>query len=83
VQIANPASFLAQKILIHARHRRSVFGEPGGAAAHFPEGQLFGKVDDAIREASLMATGRKLPSDRLAETARAGLAEIFGIEKKA
>jgi hypothetical protein len=45
--------------------------------------RLFGKVDDAIREASLMATGRSLPPERLAETARAGLGEIFGGENKA
>ena len=44
--------------------------------------RLFGKVDDVIREASLMATGRRLSPDRLAETARAGVAEIFGGEKK-
>jgi hypothetical protein len=45
-------------------------------------GKLFGKVDDAIREASLMATGRTLSPQRLAETAQAGLKEIFGVEKK-
>jgi hypothetical protein len=44
--------------------------------------KLFGKVDDPIREASLMATGRTLGSERLAETAQAGLKEIFGKEKK-
>jgi Nucleotidyltransferase len=116
VQIANPASFLAQKILIHdQRDYRDkakdllymhdtveVFSEnleelqhifrkdiaphlhPRRVAELEQAGdRLFGKVDDAIREASLMATGRKLPSDRLAETARAGLAEIFGIQKNA
>jgi hypothetical protein len=116
VQIANPASFLAQKTLIHdQRDYRDkakdllymhdtveVFSEnleelqhifrkdiaphlhPRRVAELEQAGdRLFGKVDDAIREASLMATGRRLPSDRLAETARAGLAEIFGIEKKA
>jgi hypothetical protein len=38
---------------------------------------LFGNVEDTIREAALMATGRKLSPERLAETARAGLKEIF------
>jgi hypothetical protein len=38
---------------------------------------LFGNVEDTIREAMLMATGRKLSPERLAETARAGLKEIF------
>jgi hypothetical protein len=111
VQIANPASFLAQKILIHERrdhkdrakdllymhdtvelfsetldelqklfrgtvapklHQRRL-AEIEGAAE-----KLFGKVDDTIREAALMAAGRKLSPERLAETARAGLTEIFG-----
>jgi Nucleotidyltransferase len=111
VQIANPASFLAQKILIHEQrdykdrakdllymhdtvelfsetldelqklfrgtvapklHQRRL-AEIEGAAE-----KLFGKVDDTIREAALMAAGRKLSPERLAETARAGLTEIFG-----
>ena len=111
VQIANPASFLAQKILIHEQrdyrdrakdllythdtievfsetldelqklfrgavvpklHSRRV-AELEGAAD-----RLFGKVEDTIREAALMATGRKLTAERLAETARAGLNEVFG-----
>jgi hypothetical protein len=115
VQIANPASFIAQKILVH--HQREhrdrakdllymhdtvdVFSEnlqePGqiflkDIAPHLhprsvaelekASGKLFGKVDDAIREASLMATGRTLSPQRLAETAQAGLKEIFGVEKK-
>jgi hypothetical protein len=110
VQIANPASFLAQKILIHEQrddrdrakdllymhdtvelfsetldelqklirgtvapklHPRRL-AEIEGAAE-----KLFGKVDDTIREAALMAAGRKLSPERLAETARAGLKEIF------
>lgn len=115
VQIANPASFLAQKILIHEQrdHRDKakdllymhdtveVFSENLEQLRHIfrkdvvphlhprrlteleqAGDKLFGKVDDAIREASLMATGRRLSSDRLAETALAGLAEIFGVEKK-
>ncbi len=115
VQIANPASFIAQKILVH--HQREhrdrakdllymhdtvdVFSEnlqePGqifrkdiaphlhprsAAELEKASGKLFGKVDDAIREASLMATGRTLSPQRLAETAQAGLKEIFGVEKK-
>lgn len=38
---------------------------------------LFGKVSDTIREAALMAAGRKLGAEALAETCRAGLKEIF------
>jgi hypothetical protein len=38
---------------------------------------LLGKVGDTIREALLMATGRNLGAEALAETARAGLKEIF------
>jgi len=105
-QIANPASFLAQKILIHEEReprerakdllyihdtievfrrvwrncgrssgRRSLRSSirEGGAAAE----KLFGKVDDAIREASQVASGRKLTAERLAETSEAGLKEIF------
>jgi hypothetical protein len=111
VQIANPSSFLAQKILIHEQrdykdkakdllymhdtvevisenldelqrlfrkdiapklHARRV-AELEGA----PE-RLFGKVEDTIREAALMAVGRKLSPERLAATAQAGLKEILG-----
>jgi hypothetical protein len=111
VQIANPASFLAQKILIHERrdykvkakdllymhdtievfsenldelqelfrsdvapklHPRRVVELEGAAY------RLFGKVKDTIREAALMAVGRKLSPERLAETAQAGLKELFG-----
>ena len=43
-----------------------------------PTGSLE-KVEDTVREAALMAPGRKLSPERLAETARAGLNEIFGI----
>jgi hypothetical protein len=115
VQIANPASFLAQKILIHdQRDYRDkakdllymhdtveVFSEnleelrhifrkdivphlhPRSVAELEQAGdRLFGKVDDATREASLMATGRTLSPERLAETAQAGLKEIFDKEKK-
>jgi hypothetical protein len=40
--------------------------------------RLFGKVEDTIREAALMAAGRKLSPERLAETVQAGLKEVFG-----
>jgi hypothetical protein len=110
VQIANPTSFLAQRILIHEdrvykdrakdllyihdtievfseslEELRNIFqtdvapklhprrrAELEGAAD-----KLFGKVDDTIREASRMAAGRKLRPERLAESSRAGLGEIF------
>ena len=110
VQIANPTSFLAQRILIHEdrvykdrakdllyihdtievfseslEELRNIFqtdvapklhprrrAELAGAAD-----KLFGKVDDTIREASRMAAGRKLSPERLAESSRAGLGEIF------
>jgi hypothetical protein len=111
VQIANPASFLAQKILIHLQrgyrdrakdllymhdtievfseildelhelfrddvapklHPRRVEELEAAADA------LFGKVDDTIREAALMAAGRRLSPERLAEKAQAGLKEVFG-----
>jgi hypothetical protein len=38
---------------------------------------LFGKVNDAIREAARMAAGRTLRPEALAETSRDGLKEIF------
>jgi hypothetical protein len=110
VQIANPASFLAQKILIHEQRDYKdkakdllymhdtieVFSEnlhelqklfrndvaPKLHARRVAELQgtperLFGKVEDTIREAALMAAGRKLSAERLAETAQAGLKEIL------
>ena len=111
VQIANPASFLAQKILIHAQRDYKdrakdllymhdtveLFSETleelqklfrGTVAPKLhprrlaeiegaPE-RLFGKVNDTVREAALMAAGRGLRPERLAETAKAGLEEIFG-----
>lgn len=110
IQVANPAAFLAQKILIHQErdyidrakdllyihdtievfsehleelreifektirptlHPRRIMELTGAADG------LFGKVGDTIREAALMATARNLGADVLAETARAGLREIF------
>jgi hypothetical protein len=40
--------------------------------------RLFGKVEDTVREAALIAAGRKLSPDRLAATAQAGLKAILG-----
>jgi hypothetical protein len=111
IQIANPTSFLAQKILIHGERDYKdrakdllymhdtieMFSEHLGElceiftnniqpALHVrrnaelagaAEG-LFGKVHDSIREAVLMAAGRRLSAEALAETSRAGLREIFG-----
>lgn len=111
VQIANPASFLAQKILIHEQRDYKdrakdllyihdtieVFSEILGDLQKLFRGavapklhsrrvaelegaadRLFGKVDDTIREGARMAAGRKLTPERLAETAQAGLKEVFG-----
>lgn len=111
IRIANPASFLAQKILIHSerdpRDRakdllyihdtievfsehldelREIFTKEIAPKLHLRRvseltgaaDRLFGKVDDNIREAVHMATGRKLGPEELAETSRAGLKEIFG-----
>jgi hypothetical protein len=110
ILVANPSTFMAQKILIH--HERSyrdrakdllylhdtvdVFSEhleelreiyskevrPRLHARRVSEltqaGEgLYGKVNDTIREAALMATGRRLSAEALAETGRAGLNEIF------
>jgi len=116
VQIANPVSLVAQKILIHEQRDQKdkakdllyihdtieVFSESMDQLRHIfrndiiprlhprrvaeleqAADKLFGKVDDTIREASLMATGRRLEPGLLAETARAGLTEIFGWETKA
>jgi len=110
VLVANPTSFLAQKILIH--HERAykdrakdvlythdtieLFSEHldelqkiyrkilqsklhrnRSAELHDAADRLFGKVTDIVREAALMATGRHLDPEALAETGRAGLQEIF------
>src|SRR5215831_7171849 len=53
---------------LHPRRRAEIEGAAG---------KLFGKVDDLIREAAPMAAGRKVSPERLAETSRAGLKEIF------
>ena len=110
VRIANPASFLVQKILIHGKRNYKdrakdllyihdtieVFSESleelqtiyqndvaprlhprRRAEIEGAAGKLFGKVDEVIREAAPMAAGRKVSPERLAETSRAGLKEIF------
>ena len=110
VRIANPVSFLVQKILIHGKRNYKdrakdllyihdtieVFSESleelqtiyqndvaprlhprRRAEIEGAAGKLFGKVDDMIREAAPMAAGRKVSPERLAETSRAGLKEIF------
>ena len=110
VRIANPASFLVQKILIHGKRNYKdrakdllyihdtieVFSESleelqtiyqndvaprlhprRRAEIACAAGKLFGKVDDIIREAAPMAARRKVSPERLAETSRAGLKEIF------
>jgi hypothetical protein len=110
VQVANPAAFLAQKILIQGdRNRRDrakdalyIHDTIETFAAHLGELQelfqnqiaphlhakqtaqvraaadsLFGRVSDTIREAALMATGRRLTPEALADTTRAGLKAMF------
>lgn len=112
IQIANPASFLAQRILIHRERNYKdrakdllymhdtieVFSEHLGelheiftkeiqptlharrtAELKGAANGLFAKVHDTIREAGLMATGRKLSPEALAESSRAGFTEIFGL----
>jgi hypothetical protein len=110
IQVVNPTSFLAQKILIHherdhkdrakdllyvhdtielfSEHlgelreiyakdiRPHLHGNRVSELSKAPDG-LFGRVNDTIREAALMATGRTLRAEALAETARAGLKEIL------
>jgi Nucleotidyltransferase len=110
ILIANPCTFLAQKILIHRERSYKdrakdllymhdtidVFSEHLGELRRIYSKEvrpqfharrameltaagdgLFGKVNDTIREAALMAAGRKLSAEALAETSRAGLKEIF------
>jgi hypothetical protein len=111
VQIANPASFLAQKILIHRERDykdrakdllymhdtievfsesleelQEIFRNDVAPKLHRRRvaelESACGKVEDTIREAALMAVGRRLSPGRLAESARAGLKQIFGTKKK-
>jgi hypothetical protein len=109
VRIANPVTFLTQKILIQdARERRDrakdalyihdtvetfalilaelrqlfvneirpqMHGNQVRELQNAPDA-LFGKVNDTVREAVLMA-GRRLNAEALIETCRAGLKAIF------
>jgi nucleotidyltransferase-like protein len=110
IQIANPVSFLAQKILIQdvrGRHDRAkdtlyihdtietfagnlvdlqtVFTNEIRPQLHRKQlagvrtaaDTLFAGVNDTVRGAVLMPTGRKLTSEALIETCRAGLKAIF------
>jgi hypothetical protein len=113
IQVTNPTSFLAQKILIH--HERDykdrakdllymhdtielfsehlgelgeIYAEDITARLHANRAaelskapdSLFGRVNDTIREAALMAAPRKLSPELLAERGRAGLNEIFSLK---
>lgn len=110
IRVANPTSFLAQKILIHderdykdqakdllyihdtielfSEHLadlREIYKKDVAPRLHRHRAAelnkapdlLFGRVNDTIREAALMAPGRRLGAEVLAETARAGLKELF------
>jgi Nucleotidyltransferase len=111
VQIANPASFLAHKVLIHNKRTRGklakdilyihdtleIFGERLGDMSRewdtklkpriHPKSvrkieraatDLFGEVDDEIREAAQMAGFRKLSAEAVRERCNFGLKRIFG-----
>lgn len=115
VQIANPSSFLAQKILIHhdrgytdrakdllymhdtievfaesLKELQNIFRDHIAPQLHprriaeleTAAERLFGKVDDTIREAAVIAAGRGLNPHRLAESANVGLKEIFRAKQK-
>jgi hypothetical protein len=82
IQVANPTSFLAQKILIHQDRDYKKDVAPRLHANRAVElskapDSLFGRVNDTIREAALMAAARNLSAELLAESSRAGLKEIF------
>jgi hypothetical protein len=112
-QIANPATFLAQKILIQGERDRkdrakdilyihdTIEAFSGNLAelrqtfatdirSHLHRNRvreltsaadvLFENVNDTIREAAFMATGRKLTGETIIEMCRAGLKEIFARE---
>jgi hypothetical protein len=115
IRVANPASFLTQKILIHGERDHSdqakdllymhdtieLFSDRLGELRGVYENEvrpqlhknriselnrapeeLFGKVNDTIREAARMASGRRLSSEALARTAFAGLRELLRPDKK-
>lgn len=111
VQIANPASFLAHKVLIHNKRTRGklakdilyihdtleIFGERLEDMSRewdtklkpriHPKSvrkieraatEIFGEVDDEIREAAQMAGFRKLSAEAVRERCNFGLKRIFG-----
>jgi hypothetical protein len=111
IQIANPSSFLAQKILIHRdrdRKERSkdilyihdtlqVFGgrlsglrtewttavkprlhENSNKVVERAPENLFGEMNDTVREAARMANSRGLSPEAILETCNVGLKGIFG-----
>ena len=115
IRVANPASFLTQKILIHSERDDSDqakdllymhdtvelfsdrLGELRGVYEnevrpqlhnrrvtelnHAPE-ELFGRMNDTIREAARMASGRSLSAEALARTAFAGLRQLLRPDEK-
>lgn len=111
VRIANPAGFLAQKLLIQEKRTRTRFPKDilyihdtletfGGRLQELntewknevspmlsPKNVrliersaeiLFQEVTDSIREATLIASGRKLSPERIRETCNWGLKQVFG-----
>ena len=110
MRIANPASFLAHKVLIHNKRTRSKFAkdvlyihdtlEIFGARLEdlnrawrtevkpqiHPNAvkkiqrapaDLFGEINDAIRDAARMTEARKLSAEGVRERCNFGLARIF------
>ena len=111
VQIANPASFLAHKVLIHNKRGRGkvakdilyihdtleIFGAKlgdlslewntkvkpqihrnGVRTIEHATTDLFGDVNDEIREAAQMAGPRKLSPEAVRERCNFGLKQVFG-----
>jgi len=110
VQIANPASFLAHKILVHSKRSRAKFAKDvlyihdtletfGGRlddlhrewanqvrpALHIRSIRavergaetLLGGMNDSVRQAALIAGGRKLSPDAILEVCNLGLKNVF------
>jgi Nucleotidyltransferase len=111
VQVANPASFLAHKVLIHNKRSRDkfakdilyihdtleIFGARLGEVSRewdtrlkpriHPKSvrkieraatDLFGHMNDEIREAAQMAGSRKISAEAVRERCNFGLKQIFG-----
>ncbi len=111
IQIANPASFLAHKILIQEKRNRAKFAKDvlyihdtlEVFGARLPElneewknqfkpqlhansvrkiergaANIFGEVNDAIREAAQMAARRQLSPEAIRESCHMGLKRVFG-----